>query len=263
MSSKRKRLTSLKFNSSFSPEKCWWEDYFPFLLGLRPIFRSHVKLREGIPYFFLGFLRLPIAFEETSTPAERHQGEGDITFALREVIKKIATCRGRQWRWESWGSESWSHTPGLGGKLGVGLLNPFLQKQTTVFSSKKPAKINESMRWEGFFFFLGCLKPFPHFFGGNEWVKLWNCGDFFFQTFGAWIRGGLDMFLNNVSDRRCHGIFPTTPRGLPVWTLSQKKTASKWLLFSHHFTDPYLDAKTRVFFSIGLLVLSRHSYDVR
>jgi len=40
--------------------------------------------------------RAPVSspFSETSTPAERHEGEGDITFALREVIKKIVSPSG-------------------------------------------------------------------------------------------------------------------------------------------------------------------------
>ena len=47
--------------------------------------------------FFIAFFfeQIPIPSKESSPAAdyERHKGEGEITFALREVIKKIATRR--------------------------------------------------------------------------------------------------------------------------------------------------------------------------
>ena len=197
-----KRLTSLKFNSEFSPEKCWWEDYFPFLLGARPFFRSHVKLREG--RFFLAFLRIPSSlwgdfYTSWASPGWRRY-HLCITRGDQEDCNLSSTSVSEMG--EVGGSESWSHTPGFGGEVGGWFAEAFSAK-TNIWVELEKNRQKSMNQWdERASFFLGCLKPSPHFFGGNEWVKLWNCGGFFFQTFGAWIRGGLDMFLNNVSDRR-------------------------------------------------------------
>lgn len=213
-----KRLTSLKFNSSLSPDKCWWEDYFPFLLGLRPIFRSHVKLREGI--FFFGFLRLPHFlwgdfYTSWASPGWRRHHlcitRGDQEDCNLSSVSEMGEV----------GVQRVGETPGLGGSGWVGLRNHFLQKQTSVFFLKKTAKNQWANEMRGLLFLWGMSETFATFFWRQRMGVYCETVVTFFPNFWSLdSRRFGHVFKQCIWQELFSQNFPTTPRGLPVWTLS-------------------------------------------
>lgn len=164
-----KRLTSLKFNSSFSPDKCWCKDYL-LSFGAGLFFRSHVELREGL-IFFWGFLRNSNSHWGDFYTSWASWGWRRYHLCITRGDQEDCNLSSTSVKWESWGERELEGLQ-VWESVGGWFAEPFSAKTNICFFLEKTCQNQWVNEMRGLLFFWDVWNLCHIFLAATNG---WNC----------------------------------------------------------------------------------------